>query len=837
MLALLLGAGTSQAQSYTSTTNTAAVPTVRFEVTPDTTPIAVGATADQKITIKDVGPYTGNATNVTVTYKPPKTQGITVNSVKLGNNICTLGTDGYVCPSLPTMAYNATVNLTVNMTVAPGTPVGTAAGSETIVNSTEFNPGNGTGESLFKVWGAWDPSAAQNDAFWFGFAGNYNSGIADPSEEGDPFSSVWGPTQANPPGAYNFRGSDSTAYSFYTHPTQGIQPYGTTRTYTSSPRTPKFQRIVDTSPSLQLPEIYGPYDPSTGKYPTRYVARDNRRVWEVRTGVYLNQDSPLFVCASNPDDAMYVAIDNNVVVETTRWNVAISNTSGGSYGKGYHEIVYRIANRNNQYTAFENGPGGFASLGIGTTSTSDCSQEMYNTLTRVGPSSNPVIAAPNLTISKTNGVTQVTSGRQTTYTLTVTNTGTAPTSGPITVRDLLGPGLTFASVSSASGAVQGGTAGSTGEQTFTLTPTAPIPVGGTVTLAVTVNVTATSGNVLNRATVGGGGTPDPLDPSQCATTVAGATPQCAVDSDGVTVPSPPPKPPALKITKTVNAPYLKVNPDYNTATADRLPLAQIAPQQLVYTLTVENTGTGPAQNLTIKDVLPPVLRYSSVRARSGTAGNYGAWDVPVTAQADTPAAGQPQNITFDLGTTSIPVGGAVQLEVTTTLPTGADGKTLLPSNTNQAPLVNNAEITKANYTLTPNDPNLKSSATTDVIYPKITKRVANLGKDGTVAPVYGTTAVGNPKDILQYCLDFHNYSSVDLKNWTLTDAVPLNSSYQVAGNQTLTAPAQAPAGAYPGATYAATQTGGANGKGQITYTIPNLPAGTSDSLCFRVTID
>ncbi len=688
MLALLLGAGTSQAQSYTSTTNTAAVPTVRFEVTPDTTPIAVGATADQKITIKDVGPYTGNATNVTVTYKPPKTQGITVNSVKLGNNICTLGTDGYVCPSLPTMAYNATVNLTVNMTVAPGTLVGTAAGSETIVNSTEFNPGNGTGESLFKVWGAWDPSAAQNDAFWFGFAGNYNSGIADPSEEGDPFSSVWGPTQANPPGAYNFRGSDSTAYSFYTHPTQGIQPYGTTRTYTSSPRTPKFQRIVDTSPSLQLPEIYGPYDPSTGKYPTRYVARDNRRVWEVRTGVYLNQDSPLFVCASNPDDAMYVAIDNNVVVETARWNTAISNTSGGSYGKGYHEIVYRIANRNNQYTAFENGPGGFASLGIGTTSTSDCSQEMYNTLTRVGPSSNPVIAAPNLTISK-----------------------------------------------------------------------------------------------------------------------------------------------------TVNAPYLKVNPDYNTATADRLPLAQIAPQQLVYTLTVENTGTGPAQNLTIKDVLPPVLRYSSVRARSGTAGNYGAWDVPVTAQADTPAAGQPQNITFDLGTTSIPVGGAVQLEVTTTLPTGADGKTLLPSNTDQAPLVNNAEITKANYTLTPNDPNLKSSATTDVIYPKITKRAANLGKDGTVAPVYGTTAVGNPKDILQYCLDFHNYSSVDLKNWTLTDAVPLNSSYQVAGNQTLTAPAQAPAGAYPGATYAATQTGGANGKGQITYTIPNLPAGTSDSLCFRVTID
>ena len=139
--------------------------------------------------------------------------------------------------------------------------------------------------------------------------------------------------------------------------------------------------------------------------------------------------------------------------------------------------------------------------------------------------------------------------------------------------------------------------------------------------------------------------------------------------------------PNLTISKTVNAPYLKVNPDYNTATADRLPLAQIAPQQLVYTLTVENTGTGPAQNLTIKDVLPPVLRYSSVRARSGTAGNYGAWDVPVTAQADTPAAGQPQNITFDLGTTSIPVGGAVQLEVTTTLPTGADGKTLLPSNT------------------------------------------------------------------------------------------------------------------------------------------------------------
>lgn len=725
-------------------------PTARFNITPSTTPIGVGTTGNQTITITNLGPAA--ATNVVITYTPPTTAGITVNSVTSAAGACTLTASNWVCPAITSMALNATTTITVNMTVAASVPAGTTAGSNTAVNSNEFNPGNGAGESLFNIWGAYGTTAAAGNAFWFGFNGQYetyirqyyndgslllpvfNATSPNQMEEGGPLSQVWPTSQANPPGGYNLI-NDTTRSYYYSRPItqggdgsnppgaswnfyqangatygsanyygysglntstniQGFQyPYGTTSTKTTDNR-PTYSQITTTPISVTLPE-----DPQL-----YWVARDNRRAWEVKTGIYLNSPSPIYICVGNVDDGMYAAIDGTQVVEQTAWDGSVKNSSGfdpvtgGNYSAGYHEITYRIVNRNNQYRSFEGGPGGFDFIGVGTLSTSDCTQQNYSTLTRVAPASDAVISAapvppvanadsattslntpvsfnitgndtdsdatinastvdldPNtagiqttftvagqgtftvdstgkvtftpvtgftgtstipytvqdtqgltsnqanitvtvqttpvpapttLTISKTDGVTSVGTGRQTIYTLTIKNTGSSSTSGAITVRELLGTGLTFASATSTAGTVTGGTQGGTVEQVLTFTPTTPIAAGGTATIQVTANVTATSGNVINKATVGDGGAPaapNPATASNCVTSTSTAT-TCTIDTDGVT-----------GSTYTSDLHITKVGP----ATA-------LPNDQVTYTIEVwRTTGTtGTVGGIQINDIVP-----------------------------------------------------------------------------------------------------------------------------------------------------------------------------------------------------------------------------------------
>ena len=58
------------------------------------------------------------------------------------------------------------------------------------------------------------------------------------------------------------------------------------------------------------------------------------------------------------------------------------------------------------------------------------------------------VIAPDLSLDKTDGVTEVIAGGTTTYSLTVTNGGTAPTSGTITVVDVLPAGMSVADAES-----------------------------------------------------------------------------------------------------------------------------------------------------------------------------------------------------------------------------------------------------------------------------------------------------------------------------------------------------------------------------------------------------
>ena len=125
--------------------------------------------------------------------------------------------------------------------------------------------------------------------------------------------------------------------------------------------------------------------------------------------------------------------------------------------------------------------------------------------------------APSLKITKSH-VGNFVVGDSGSYTLTVTNTGTANTTGTLEIKDLLPANMVLGSISTSSGSLSAPTTAS-GVTTLTLTPAAGgIAPGGTVTLTVNfslpINEAANGSgfivydqfpNATNYASVGGGG--------------------------------------------------------------------------------------------------------------------------------------------------------------------------------------------------------------------------------------------------------------------------------------------------------------------------------------------
>ncbi|MBZ9713413.1 DUF11 domain-containing protein [Deinococcus multiflagellatus] len=143
----------------------------------------------------------------------------------------------------------------------------------------------------------------------------------------------------------------------------------------------------------------------------------------------------------------------------------------------------------------------------------------------------PVPARPTLAITKSNNGPWVAGQSGASYTLGVQNTGNAPTSGTVTVKDLLPTGVSApASFSPASGWTC-----ATSGQNVTCTSTAVLAAGASVSLPFPVTLAGTlSGSITNKASVGGGGDPDPIpDPGTCTTTGG----QCAVSTTTVTPPT------------------------------------------------------------------------------------------------------------------------------------------------------------------------------------------------------------------------------------------------------------------------------------------------------------
>lgn len=268
--------------------------------------------------------------------------------------------------------------------------------------------------------------------------------------------------------------------------------------------------------------------------------------------------------------------------------------------------------------------------------------------------------------------------------------------------------------------------------------------------------------------------------------------------------------PALSISKSVNSNYIKVSPDpANTGTAP-LPASQLSPSQLVYTLTVTNTGNASASDVVVTDTLPTGLSFVSANSAADGSG---------TAYSDTDASAQ--GVAFNVGTLAAGASQTIYVKANVSV----------NGNTNQNAFLNTASAVADNVPAV-----TSSQVRTDVVYSTLFKQVHNLGTSPAAAipqpaPAWASSGDGLPGEVLEYCIDFYNYSSVNLTNYTVKDVVPASTSYVSGSAVILSGTLSAPGGTYPSGTVgydAASNTVTASGM--------TVGAGQSGTMCFRTKI-
>jgi uncharacterized repeat protein (TIGR01451 family) len=261
------------------------------------------------------------------------------------------------------------------------------------------------------------------------------------------------------------------------------------------------------------------------------------------------------------------------------------------------------------------------------------------------------ILAPNLVLTKTNGVTAIQPGTVQTYSLTVSNTGGASTAGTITVADVLPTGLTFSgttpfTVASFTCTVVG--QGITCNRTTALAASA----NAVITFTVAVSATAPS-SVINLARVGGGGDPSPSKSTQPTTATAALCPA--------------PIPPA----NTSSDPDTGCAADADAVPYVRLELSKDDGQTFVsrggsttYRFVVKNIGTiATAGTLNFGDVLPTATGGTLQFAIPGTFAPSG----PDGTDWSCTRSAAPGTHTYCISSVSIPAGGTSAFDLTVNL--------------------------------------------------------------------------------------------------------------------------------------------------------------------------
>lgn len=486
-------------------------------------------------------------------------------------------------------------------------------------------------------------------------------------------------------------------------------------------------------------------------------------------------------------------------------------------------------------------------------------------------SSDPTtILSPNLSIAKSHTPTSFVRGSTGTYNLTVTNSGTAPTSGTITVTDTLPTGLTVAAGAvTLSGANAANWSCSASGQIITCTGSTAIPISGanSSTFGFAVGVALTSpGSVTNTASVSGGGEATVNNGNNTATdvtpvvTVIGCSNVYATGFSGgrnsLYVLNGATMTPVFTAPQIVGGLAISANGSayYDDGTFANPPLYRFDGTSQTNTgITLPNLNVGEAA-----DAAGNIYYIdTSYRLRKAVAGSSGA---AIDLGAITFEAGDAIGPQLRYGDMAIDGNGRLywyssiangqgktylyQISPSNTFPAkdlgniGPDGATGIAFDaagklitTNSAGQVFSIDISSSNFaatvigTASPTVYDLGSCAQ-PALNPNLTalKAVANITQNQTPA-VNAKTG-----DVLEYTITVTNNGNLPTVDAFLADAIPTGTTY-VAGSTTLNGTAVADAsGEMPYATAAKV-----NSTGQLSGVIS---AGNSSAVVkFRVTVN